>query len=548
MTRRAEADITRMPRRQSAAQGASSEEMARPRQAPHPAQEIVRIAKLDTTLREFKAEEGPFAFAIEKRLGSAEHQRAHRTSDEQTALYQARCTSHGHRDLALCVIKVTNHLELARNEWDHLTNMRSSAFPAAFIMGRLSDVEDRFAIVMEFVHGETLSSLMARGFGEDAGPAPVEKALEIMSPLAGAFRDLALSLHPFVHRDVKPDNIIVGERDGKRRTRLIDLGVSSHVGDPRQHEHLGYSASFAAPELVRPQDYPAGEVFSIDDARIDTYGLAATLYALVAGRPPRCGAGASPSLSGSLRHDASTITAIKQLAQENIERKHGLSPADEELDHLAAIAVESHDQAFAHALACGLAPLQSQRPSPTEFFDMLPTNYRAAIANDIHLLFLERLANKEAPAARPLRTVHLGDGQSVDLQGTALDDSYRYPAFHEDFHLASKLYNSGSYHEAVPLLMKLDEAGDPTSSYNLGVCYKDGLGGLERDHQKKLACWMRAADGGHIVAIFNVGVCHEEGLGVPKSPEMRAAAKIWYERAAALGFPAAEARLANLGA
>ena len=558
--RPAQTDVTRMPRRMAKTpepHAAIARDHAGPASAsgqagapnPEGADEVptLTITRIDTALRELKTDEQRLTFALEKRLGSAAHQAAHESTQEQTALYQARCTSNPHRDLARCVVKMTCNAELARNEWDHLITTRSSVFPTPFVMGRVEESPSagptRYVIVMEFVHGETLSALMEKGFGEDAGSAPVEKALEIISPLASAFRDLALSLHPFVHRDVKPDNIIVSQLGGKRRTRLIDLGVSSHVGDPRQREHLGYSALYAAPEIARPETYPAHETFSIDDARIDTYGLAATLHALLLGSPPK-----TPLSLGAaqLRHDAEIIREIKQLTAENVRAKHGIEPDPKTLDQLAAAVIREHDDALLRALERGLAPLQSQRPTPTEFFDMLPTNYRAHVAGDIHLRFLEQLASKSSPAAGPLNTVRLAEAESVDLHGTALDDAYRYPAFHEDFHHASMLYNSGNYQEAVPLLMKLTEAGDAVSSYNLGVCYKDGLGGLKRDERKMLACWMRAADGGHIVAIHNVGVCHEEGRGVPNTPEMKAAARIWYERAAALGFPAAIERLASL--
>ncbi|MBQ3106351.1 MAG: SEL1-like repeat protein [Eggerthellaceae bacterium] len=519
------------------------------------------MRKSDTTLRELKLDDGVFEFLLEKPLGARaaaaadgpsigvfpgdRHALASDGFSTAASLYSARCISHDHRDLRHCVVKVVCDRELAHNEWDHLTNMRSSVFPTAFLMGRVEDSSQRFVIVMEFVQGETLSSLIARGFGDDAGPAPVEKALEIMSPLAAAFRDLALSLHPFVHRDVKPDNIIVGEQHGRRRTRLIDLGVSSHVGDPRQREHLGYSAGFAAPEIACADEYPAGETFSVDDARIDTYGLAATLYALVCGYPPAAGCVLDVA---ALRHDANTIAEVKRAALQSIREKHGVSPASEQLDGFVAQAVSAQDAAFANAVQSGLCYLQSQRPAPLEFFELLPTNYRASLVNDVHLLFLESLAQSVLATPQPLNTVHLSESESVDLQGTALDDGYRYSGFHQDFHDAMAAYNAGNYTEAVPLLMKLDEAGDPTSSYNLGVCYKDGLGGLERDDLKKLACWTRAAEGGHVVAVFNVGVCHEEGLGVPRTPEMRSAALRWYERAAEMGFPAAEGRAAALRA
>lgn len=516
----------------------------------------ITIAKIDTNLRELKASDAALTFALEKQLSSAAYQAAHLLTEAGTQIFQARCTSNAHRDLARCVLKVTSDAELAHNEWDHLSNMKSSAFPTGFVLGRVvgddSDGEGerpmRLAIAMELIEGDTLTALIERGFGAEGSCAPVEKALEIMSPLAGAFRDLSLSLHPFVHRDVKPDNIIVSHARGKRRTRIIDVGVSSHRGDPRQREHLGCSAGFAAPEIARPQDYPAHLSFSIDDARIDTYGLAATFFALVTGRCPE---GNAPSLDAhALTHDADTLADIMAAAKASIFEKHLIEADGALLEALMSRALARRDEAFARCIERGLSFPQSDRPTPVEFFEMLPTNYRSTIVNDVHLLFLESLVASQATTAphAQLKSVHLGAEESVDLRDTALADEYRYPGFQDDFHQAMALYNAGRYHEAVPLLAKLDEAGDATSSYNLGVCYKDGLGGLERDDMRKLACWTRAAEGGHVMAVFNVGVCHEEGLGIPRSAKSNAAARAWYERAARMGLPAAADRLAQLDA
>lgn len=522
--------------------------------------ETIGIVKLDTNLRELKTSDEILEFALTARLGSGAYQAAHLHTESATQIFRARCTNKTHRDLQNCVIKLTNDAELAHNEWDHLSNMRSTAFPTGFVLGKVADGPGqprgeserppRLAIVMELIEGEALSVLIERGFGAEGKPAPVEKALEIMSPLAGAFRDLALSLHPFVHRDVKPDNIIVSRAHGKRRTRIIDLGVSSHMGDPRQREHLGCSEGFAAPEIARPGDYPAGSLFSIDDARIDTYGLAATFFALVTGHAPSKN---DPTIDVlALSHDAETLADIKTAAKKAIFEKHLIEAEDAQLDPLISEAVRQRDLSFAHAIKRGLAFLQSDRPTPLEFFELLPTNYRASIVNDVHLLFLESLVSGKPSATEPnpanaeLLSVRLRDEESVDLHDTALADEYRYPSFQDDFHQAMAHYNAGRYAEAVPLLKKLDEAGDATSSYNLGVCYKDGLGGLDRDDTKKLACWTRAAEGGHVMAVYNVGLCHEEGLGIPQSPTSQSAAMAWYERAAQMGLPAAATSLARL--
>ena len=76
-----------------------------------------------------------------------------------------------------------------------------------------------------------------------------------------------------VHRDIKPSNILV---DDKGRTRVIDFGVA-HFAETDAPRQTPLSLNYAAPELL---DGSAASTAS------DIYGLAATLYALLAGTPP----------------------------------------------------------------------------------------------------------------------------------------------------------------------------------------------------------------------------------------------------------------------
>lgn len=398
----------------------------------------------------------------------------------------------------------------------------------------------RYAIVMELIEGPTLAQLIAAGFGEDEGPAPVEKTLEIMSPFAASFKVLSLSFRGFVHRDIKPANIIV--TGGACKTRLVDLGVSAHEQDRLQHKHAGATPGFAPLEIERPQDYPANSPVSYCDARIDSYSIAATFYALLTGRAP-ADYGARLEACG-LRHDAGIVAAVREQARASIASKHGRLLDDAVLDELVTRTVRAADARLAAVVTRGLSRLQADRPTPGELFDALPTHYAATLADAVQVAYLERLAGVDegrsagegaSSCAGALRTVSLTRGDEVHLTDTPLSDDYRYEGFLDDFHRAIELWNRGDYRACVPLFEKLAAAGDATAQYNLGVCYRDSLG-VERNDAKKLAFWTRAAEAGNIVAAYNVAVCHEKGDGIPAMPE---AALMWYRRSAREGFPAA---------
>lgn len=536
--------------------------------------EHLALRKVACAIRELDTFEGVLEFELGERLGE---------SASSACVRAAACTTVRTPELSRCAVKFIDDRERAENEWFHLTTYRSPLFPAPFLFGRVvsqgadasaslvagldapgtsgeggrasaaraagersplaSDVPSAsgapYAIVMELIEGPTLAQLIAQGFGEDAGAAPVEKALEIMSPFAASFKVLSLSFQGFVHRDVKPANIIVG--GGACKTRLVDLGVSAHEQDRLQHKHAGATPGFAPLEIERPQDYPVESPVSYCDARIDSYSIAATFHALLTGRAP---AGYGVSLRAcDFRHDAAVIASVREQARVNVASKHGRVIDDALLDELVAQAVRAEDARLAAVLTRALSRLQVDRPTPAELFDALPTHYASTLVDAVQVGYLEHLAGVGGAAPAPdgdqregsLQTVVLTSENTVRLTDTPLSDDYRYEGFLDDFHRAVELWNRGDYGACAPLFEKLAAAGDATAQYNLGVCYRDGLG-VARSDAMKLALWTRAAEAGNIVAAYNVAVCHESGDGIPAMPE---AALMWYRRSAREGFPAA---------
>lgn len=131
---------------------------------------------------------------------------------------------------------------------------------------RLYDVielPDAIALVMEFVPGSDLGTLMERA--TFAQGAVVQLALDICSALATAHAN------GVVHGDLKPSNVLLAE-DG--HIKLTDFGIA-HLGEAGPANAGSLAA--AAPEVL------AGEGC---DARSDLFGLGCLLYRLLAGRHP----------------------------------------------------------------------------------------------------------------------------------------------------------------------------------------------------------------------------------------------------------------------
>lgn len=105
------------------------------------------------------------------------------------------------------------------------------------------------------------------------GPAPLADVLELGVKISGALA--TAHLRGILHRDIKPENILVTQY---HEPALCDFGIAS-LADQRDGMTTlhAMTPSYAAPEVL---DLGRGSVAS------DVYGLAATLYRLLAGRPP----------------------------------------------------------------------------------------------------------------------------------------------------------------------------------------------------------------------------------------------------------------------
>lgn len=130
-------------------------------------------------------------------------------------------------------------------------------------------------IAMEWLEGEDAAHRQRRA------PLTVTEALEIGAQIADALD--AAHTAGIVHRDVKPSNVfLVQGEDARLDVRLVDFGVASaeDVKLTRTGAILGTPA-YMAPEQARGD----GDV----TPKADLYALGATLFELIAGRPPHVG-------------------------------------------------------------------------------------------------------------------------------------------------------------------------------------------------------------------------------------------------------------------
>lgn len=129
-------------------------------------------------------------------------------------------------------------------------------------------------LVMEYVPGSTVRHLLRTH--HELAP---EQALAILEPVASAL--CAAHEAGFIHRDVKPENVLIGD-DG--RIRVTDFGLARAIeaaDSNKTHGLLLGTVAYLSPEQVEHGDA---------DERSDVYSAGILLYELLTGQVPFAGA------------------------------------------------------------------------------------------------------------------------------------------------------------------------------------------------------------------------------------------------------------------
>ncbi len=127
-------------------------------------------------------------------------------------------------------------------------------------------------LVYELVEGKSLGSRI-----DEHGPLPEDIALRITTQIAQAL-DYAHQ-RQVVHRDVKPDNILLLP-DGK--AKLTDFGLAKNYAAENQ-DLTRQASGLGTPHFMAPEQFANAKTA---DARCDVYSLAATLYNALTGKLP----------------------------------------------------------------------------------------------------------------------------------------------------------------------------------------------------------------------------------------------------------------------
>ncbi|HZI19407.1 MAG TPA: protein kinase [Pyrinomonadaceae bacterium] len=191
--------------------------------------------------------------------------------------------------------------------------------PNIITVYELGESDGRYFIAMEYVEGETLGRRMHR----ERDPLP--KLLDYLRQAAEGLQKAHAA--GVVHRDLKPDNIMV-TRDGF--AKVLDFGLAKQVGPPGR----AGDGSEAATAVLAPESLPGmvmgtagymspeqaqGRVREIDH-RSDIFSFGCILYEAATGRKAFEGADVPESLNKIIRETPAPVTELNPDAPAELER------------------------------------------------------------------------------------------------------------------------------------------------------------------------------------------------------------------------------------
>ncbi len=191
---------------------------------------------------------------------------------------------------------------------------------------------DKLFIAMELVEGESLATVLARG------ALPPRDAVRIVRQVAEALAEAHGK--GVVHRDVKPDNIIVG----KRVVKVLDFGIAKQIISTTDSPTLTQAGLIVGTPFYMSPEQALGRTV---DARSDLFSLGVVLYEAVAGKRPFEGESVTETMMNIIMQEpsdlgavapaapASLVEVVRRALQKKPERRFG--SAGEMVDALAKV-------------------------------------------------------------------------------------------------------------------------------------------------------------------------------------------------------------------
>ena len=358
-------------------------------------------------------------------------------------------------------------------------------------------------IIMDYVDGITVTETVKAA----GGKLPLDRVLSLMEPLIQQLD----KLHEknIIHRDIKPDNIMVVQDDfGKEHAVLLDFGAA------RSFISGNVTKNYTA--VITPGFAPLEQYSEISrqGPYTDVYAICATMYYMLTGKIPT-----------PVNEQQINSIPIKPFSEIGVRL-----PAHVEKAIMHGLALKSTDRTQTmQQLSRELAVEQKKTKLPEKTEQEKKTSPRTKRKPRISSALV---------IACIFAIALIGTGSFMLLSGSNSGPE-------ADYRKATSLMQKGEYQEAEGLYESLGEYKDSTlklaeARYFLGLSYETG-NGVKQDDRLAVSYYQLAADEGYTEAVNKLGECAYYGKGIKQD---YAAAFEFFEEASDQGSVDA---LYNLG-
>ncbi len=157
--------------------------------------------------------------------------------------------------------------------------------------------DDLLFYTMPLVEGESLRARLIRG-----GELPIGEAVRLLRDVADALA--CAHEHGVVHRDIKPDNVLVS----RHHALVTDFGVAKALSESTGSSLTSTGLALGTPAYMAPEQAVADRHA---DHRVDIYALGALGYEMLTGQPPFTGATAQAVLAAQITQPPVAVTKAR---------------------------------------------------------------------------------------------------------------------------------------------------------------------------------------------------------------------------------------------
>ncbi|GAB4844742.1 hypothetical protein Ancab_038132 [Ancistrocladus abbreviatus] len=167
-------------------------------------------------------------------------------------------------------IKEIDKKHLNDNLLKEISILRNITHPNIIRLFEAIETEDRIFLVLEYCEGGDLAAYINRH-----GRVSEEVARHFMRQLAAGLQ--VLRENHLIHRDLKPQNLLLSSKDVTPLLKIGDFGFARYLTPQGLADTLCGSPLYMAPEIIQNQKY---------DAKADLWSVGAILFQLIMGKPP----------------------------------------------------------------------------------------------------------------------------------------------------------------------------------------------------------------------------------------------------------------------